>query len=203
MKAILGKKLGMTQLFDKDGQVIPVTVVQAGPCKVIQVKTKERDGYEAAQVGFDIVRKEKNVTKPLLGHFKKNNLPAYRIVREIAGKDLTVGDEINVSIFEKGDKLSITGTSKGKGFQGVMKRLKYKGGPDTHGSMFNRAPGSIGASSFPSRVWKNKGLPGQMGNVKVTIKNLEVVDIKPDQNLLLLKGAVPGANGGYVFIKQN
>jgi large subunit ribosomal protein L3 len=203
MKAILGKKLGMTQIFSKDGQVIPVTVVQAGPCKVIQVKTNERDGYEAAQVGFDIVRKEKNVTKPLLGHFKKNNLPAYRIVREIAGKDLTVGDEILVSIFEKGDKLSITGTSKGKGFQGVMKRLKYKGGPDTHGSMFNRAPGSIGASSFPSRVWKNKGLPGQMGNVKVTIKNLEVVDIKQDQNLLLIKGAVPGANGGYVFIKQN
>jgi large subunit ribosomal protein L3 len=202
MKAILGKKLGMTQLFDKDGQVIPVTVVQAGPCKVIQVKTKERDGYEAAQVGFDIVRKEKNVTKPLLGHFKKNNLPAYRIVREIPGNDCTVGDEIQVSIFEKGDKVSITGTSKGKGFQGVMKRLKYKGGPDTHGSMFNRAPGSIGSSSFPSRVWKNKGLPGQMGNVQVTIKNLEVVDIKQDQNLLLLKGAVPGANGGYLLIKQ-
>lgn len=202
MKAILAKKMGMTQIFDKDGKVIPVTILETGPCKVIQVKTMEHDGYEATQIGFDVIRKEKNVTKPLLNHFKKNGLPAYRIVREIPGKDFVVGDDIKVTIFENGEKVSVTGISKGKGFQGVMKRLNYRGGPDTHGSMFNRAPGSIGASSFPSRVWKNKGLPGQMGNVRVTVKNLEIVDIKPDQNLLLLKGAVPGANGGYLYIKS-
>ena len=203
MKAILGKKIGMTQVFDKDGQVVPVTVIEAGPCRVTQVKTKERDGYKAFQIGFDVIRKEKNVTKPLLNHFKKNGLSVYRMVREIPGKEFSLGDDIYVSIFEAGEKVSVTGLSKGKGFQGVMKRLNYRGGPDTHGSMFNRAPGSIGASSFPSRVWKNKGLPGQMGNVRVTVRNLEIVDIKPDHNLLLIKGAVPGANGGYLYIRSS
>jgi large subunit ribosomal protein L3 len=203
MKMIMGKKIGMTQIFNSDGTLIPVTVIKAGPCHVIQVKTREKDGYEALQVGFDEYRKEKNVTKPLMGHFKKANLSPFRFVREIEYSALNVSDSIEIDIFEEGQKISITGTSKGKGFQGVMKRLNYSGGAASHGSMFNRAPGSVGASSFPSRVWKNKGLPGQMGNKKITVKNIEIVKIKKEENLLIVKGAVPGANGGYLVIRGN
>ncbi|MEW6410405.1 MAG: 50S ribosomal protein L3 [Nitrospirota bacterium] len=201
-KGILGKKIGMTQIFTKDGKVIPVTVVEAGPCRVVQIKTIEHDGYEAVQLGFDEVRKEKNIIKPLLGHFKKAGTPPFRYLREFRGMTgLKINDNVAVDIFRKGDIVDVTGTSKGKGFAGVMKRYGYHGGPGSHGSMFNRAPGSIGSSSFPSRVWKNKGLPGHMGCERVTVKNIEVVDVKKEQNLLLLKGAIPGANGGLLIIK--
>ena len=200
MKAILGKKIGVTQIFKGDGRLVPVTIIEAGPCKVLQAKDKERDGYEAVQVGFDPNTKEKNVTKPMLGHFKKVSSPAYRFLREVSMEGMKEGDDITVDIFSIGDKVSISGTSKGKGFQGVMKRHNFKGGPASHGSMFKRAPGSIGQSAWPSRVWKNKKLPGQMGNVKVTTKNIEVVDVRKEQNLLLVKGAVPGANGNYLVI---
>jgi len=202
MKGIIGKKIGMTQAFTEDGHLVSVTVIEAGPAKVIQKKAKDLDGYEALQLGYEEIRKEKNVTKPMLGHFKKVSSPAYRLLREIKMEGFNEGDNITVDIFAKGEKVSITGTSKGKGFQGVMKRHNYKGGPGSHGSMFNRAPGSIGSSAYPSRVWKNKGLPGHMGDEKVTVKNIEIFDIKKDQNLMLVMGAVPGPNGGYVIVKS-
>ena len=203
-KGILGKKIGMTQIYADDGRVIPVTVIKAGPCKVIQMKTPEKDGYEAIQLGFE-EKKEKKATKPLLGHFKKASVPVYRYLREIRIplKDLTVGQDIGVEIFEKGERVNVTGTSKGKGFAGVMKRHGYRGGPGSHGSMFNRAPGSIGSSSFPSRVWKGKGLPGHLGAERVTAKGLEVVDVKKELNILLIKGAVPGAKEGFLIIHKS
>ncbi|MBI4682309.1 MAG: 50S ribosomal protein L3 [Nitrospirae bacterium] len=202
MKSILGKKLGMTQVFTEDGRLIPVTVIEAGPVKVLQKKGKDKDGYDALQIGFDIIRKEKNVTKPMKGHFKKVSSPMYRLLKEIEMEGFNAGDDINVDIFSKGEKVSVTGTSKGKGFQGVMKRHNYNGGPGSHGSMFNRAPGSMGASSYPSRVWKNKKLPGHMGDERVTVKNIEIFDVRKEQNIMLVKGAVPGANGGYLIIKS-
>lgn len=202
MIGILGKKLGMTHIFGDDGRTIPVTVIEAGPCSIIQVKTLENDGYESVKVGFSEIRKQAKVNKPMSGVFKKAGIKPYRIIREFKMGNLKVGDTVNVGIFSKGDTVKISGISKGKGFQGVMKRHNYAGGPGSHGSMFNRAPGSIGASSFPSRVWKNKGLPGHMGSEKVTTKNLKVVDVKPDQNLLIVKGAVPGAAGTYLEINK-
>jgi large subunit ribosomal protein L3 len=202
MKGILGKKIGMTQIFREDGTMVPVTVIQAGPVRVIQKRDPEKDGYEAIQVGFEEIRKEKKVTKPMMGHFKKNSLPPYRVLREIKMEGFEVGDEVRVDIFARGERVSVSGTSKGKGFQGVMKRHNFRGGPASHGSMFNRAPGSIGQSAFPSRVFKNKKLPGQMGNVRITTKNLEIVDVRADQNLMLIKGSVPGANGSYVLIES-
>ena len=203
MKGIIGKKLGMTQIFAEDGTLVPVTVIQAGPVRVVQKKNRERDGYDALQLGFEEIKKQKKVNKPMMGHFKRTSVPPYRILKEIKMEGFNEGDEIRVDIFQKGEKVSVTGKSKGRGFQGVMKRHGFGGGPGSHGSMFNRAPGSIGQCSFPSRVFKNKRLPGHMGNTQVTIKNLEIVDIKTDQNLLLVKGAVPGANGGYVVIKSD
>ncbi len=205
MKGIFGKKIGMTQIFLQNGYLIPVTVIEVGPCKVVQLKTAAKDGYTAVQIGFDEIKKEKNVPKGRLGHFKKVSLPPYRFLREVKldGIDVAVGNDVTVDIFNKGDKVSVTGISKGKGFQGVMKRHNYSGGPGSHGSMFNRAPGSIGSSSYPSRVWKNKGLPGHMGSEKTTTKNIEVVDVKKEQNLLIVKGAVPGANGGYLIIRKD
>ncbi len=204
MTGILGKKLGMTQIFDEKGKVIPVTVVEAGPCRVIQLKTKERDGYETIQVGYEEIKKLKKVTRPVTGHFKKAGVPPCRILREIPmSGEPGVGDVITVDRFQKGDRVVATGISKGKGFQGVMKRLGYSGGPGSHGSMFNRAPGSIGGSSFPSRVWKNTGMPGRMGGRRVTVKNLAVVDVKPEQNLILIMGALPGPVGGYIEIRKD
>ncbi len=203
MKAILGKKIGMTQVFMDDGRSIPVTVIEAGPCKVVQSREKDRDGYSALQVGFDPNTKEKNVTKPMLGHFKKASVPTYRFLKEVSMEGFKEGDDVTVEIFAIGDMVSISGISKGKGFQGVIKRHNFKGGPASHGSKFHRAPGSIGNSAWPSRVWKNKKLPGQMGNVKVTTKNIEIIDVRKDQNLLLVSGAVPGANGNYVVIGSN
>lgn len=192
MRAILGRKVGMTQIFGEDGRIIPVTVIEAGPCWVVQVRSKEKDGYEAVQLGFQEVKKEKVLSKPILGIFKKAGIPPCRILKEVEMTGFNVGDKVTVEIFSKGDVVSVSGISKGKGYQGVMKRHNFKGGPDTHGSMFNRAPGSIGASSFPSRVWKGKGMAGHMGNEKVTVKNITVVDVIPEQNLILVKGAVPG-----------
>jgi large subunit ribosomal protein L3 len=203
MIGILGKKLGMTQVFDETGKLQPVTVVEAGPCCVIQVKTEERDGYEAVKIGFSEVRKEKRMTKPLKGVFKKAGLNPYRKLKEFPMGDMKVGDMVTVEQFKKGDIVSVAGASRGKGFQGVMKRHNYAGGPASHGSMFYRAPGSIGASSYPSRVWKNKGLPGHMGSERVTVKNLTVVDVKTEQNLLLIRGAVPGSKGTFLEIKKD
>jgi large subunit ribosomal protein L3 len=202
MKGILGKKLGMTQVFTEDGRLIPVTVIEAGPVKVVQKKEEDKDGYEALQIGFDVIRKEKNVTKPMKGHFKKTSTPVFRLLKEVQMEGFTAGDDITVDIFTKGEKVSVTGTSKGKGFQGVMKRHNYRGGPGSHGSMFNRAPGSMGQSSFPSRVFKGKTLPGHMGDERVTLKNIEIFDVRKEQNLMLVKGAVPGANGGYLIIRS-
>jgi large subunit ribosomal protein L3 len=203
MTGILGRKLGMTQVFDESGRMYPVTVVEAGPCCVVQIKTKERDGYEAVKVGFGEMKKEKNVNKAMKGIFKKAGVGLYRLLKEFPMSELKVGEMITVEKFQKGDVISVSGVSKGKGFQGVMKRHNYKGGPASHGSMFYRAPGSIGASSFPSRVWKNKGLPGHMGSEVVTVKNLKIVDVKAEQNLLLILGAVPGSKGTYLEIRKD
>ncbi len=202
MIGILGRKLGMTQVYDESGKMFPVTVIEAGPCCVIQVKTKEKDGYESSKIGFSEIKKEKKVNKPMGGIFKKIGVKPYKILKEFPMGDLKVGELLTVEKFKKGDTISVSGVSKGKGFQGVVKRHHYAGGPASHGSMFYRAPGSIGASSFPSRVWKNKGMPGHMGSERVTVKNLKVVDIKLDQNLLLILGAVPGSKGTYLEIRK-
>jgi large subunit ribosomal protein L3 len=201
MVGIIGKKLGMTQIYTEDGKACPVTVVEAGPCCVVQVKTLDNDGYEAVKIGFSEV-KEKKITKPLVGVFKKAGVKPYRLIKELPMGGLKVGEFITVERFVKGDRISVSGISKGKGFQGVMKRHNFSGGPGSHGSMFNRAPGSIGASSYPSRVWKNQRMPGHMGSEMVTVRNLEIVDVKTDQNILLIKGAVPGSIGTMVEIKK-
>lgn len=201
MVGIIGKKLGMTQIYTEDGKACPVTVVEAGPCCVVQVKTLNNDGYEAVKIGFSEV-KERKITRPLQGVFKKAGVKPYRTVKELSMGGLQVGEFITVERFMKGDRISVSGISKGKGFQGVMKRHHFSGGPGSHGSMFNRAPGSIGASSYPSRVWKNQRMPGHMGSEMVTVRNLEIVDVKTDQNILLIKGAVPGAVGTIVEIKK-
>ncbi len=206
MTGLLGKKLGMTSIFDESGQVIPCTVIEAGPCFVTQIKTKERDGYEAVQLGFD-EKKERLVTKPLAGHFAKANAKAQRIVREFRGNgvaELQPGQEIKVDkVFSKGDTVSVIGTSKGRGFQGVVKRHHFGGGFRTHGqSDRERAPGSIGSSSYPSRVFKGLRMAGRMGGEQVTVRNLKVVGIIPDSNLLLVRGSVPGAINGYLEIHK-
>jgi large subunit ribosomal protein L3 len=200
--AIVGRKLGMTQVFEDNGTVVPVTVIEARPGCVVQLKSLERDGYEAAKVGFFEMARKKNMTRPQLGVFDKAGVNAYRVTREFPMDGFSVGDMVTVERFEKGDTVSVSGTSKGKGFQGVIKRHNYKGGPASHGSMFKRAPGSIGASASPSRVWKNKGMPGHMGAERVTVKNLRVVDVKADQNLILIRGAVPGAKNSTVEVRK-
>jgi large subunit ribosomal protein L3 len=207
MNGLLGKKLGMTSVFDEAGQVIPCTVIEAGPCFVTQIKTKERDGYEAVQVGFE-PKPERLVTKPLKGHFAKANIKPMRVVREFLGNgvsELQPGQEIKVTaVFAKGDTVSVIGTSKGRGFQGVVKRHHFGGGFRTHGqSDRERAPGSIGSSSHPSRVFKGMRMAGRMGGEQVTVRNLKVVGIIPDSNLLLVRGSVPGAINGYVEIYKN
>ena len=190
----------MTRIFDERGRNIPVTVIEAGPCFVTQIKTDETDGYTAVQVGFDEVR-EKIITKPELGHLKGAGkvLRTLKEFRLDEVNDLKVGDEINVDIFEKGDIVAVTGKSKGKGFQGTMKRHNFSGGPKSHGQKDRlRAPGSIGAGSSPSRVWKGMKMSGQMGNENVTVRNIEVVEIRPDKNILLVKGSVPGSRNGIL-----
>jgi len=202
---IIGKKLGMTRIFDPDGAAVPVTVIEAGPCFVVQQKTTAKDGYEALQLGFDRKALAK-CAKPLRGHFEKHGAKSgFRNLKEIRVDDaqgFEVGQEINVECFEIGDRVDVVGTSKGRGFTGTVKRWNFARGPMTHGSMNHRAPGSIGASAYPSRVVKGKKMPGHMGNERVTIKNLEVIDVRPDENLLLVKGAVPGPRQGLVMIRK-
>jgi large subunit ribosomal protein L3 len=202
-KGIIGKKLGMTQVFAEDGSAVGVTAIEVEPSVILQVKTKEKDGYDAVQVGYGRV-KQKNVAKPLQGHFNKANKGFFRFVREFLTQSETydVGQEINADIFKMGDYVDVVGTSKGKGFQGVVKRHGFGGGRATHGSMFHRAPGSIGASADPSRVFKGTKMGGQMGNVRKTVQNLQVWQVRTDRNLLLLKGAVPGSKNGFVIIKK-
>jgi large subunit ribosomal protein L3 len=203
-KGILGKKLGMTQIFDEKGRFVAVTVVEAGPCVVLQKKTKETDGYEAIQVGFGDIR-EKLVNKPKKGHFAKAGTALKRHVREFRLEDISsyaVGQEIKADIFAVGEKIDVSGVSKGKGFQGVIKRWHANRGPMSHGSKFHRAPGSMGASSDPSKTFKNKHLPGHMGNVSKTVLNVEVVKVMPEKNLILIKGGIPGSNKSLVVIKD-
>lgn len=203
-KAIIGKKIGMTQIFDQDGKIIPVTVVEAGPCAVLQKKTVENDGYEAIQVGFEEIR-EKLVNKPAKGHFAKAGVSLRRTIKEFRLENVNeyeVGQEIKADIFAAGDKIDVSGVSKGKGFQGVIKRWNAQRGPMSHGSKFHRAPGSMGASSDPSKTFKNKHMPGQMGRVNKTVLNLEVVKVIADKNLILIKGGIPGPNKGKVVIRN-
>ena len=203
MKGILGKKLGMTQIFTEEGIVVPVTVVEAGPNVVTQVKTVEKDGYNAIQVGFEDA-KEKSLNKPQKGHLAaanvlKKHLKEFRVD---AVEEFTVGQEIKADLFAAGEKIDVTGTSKGKGFPGPIKRHGQSRCPESHGSRYHRRPGSMGACSFPGRVFKNKKLAGHMGSVKVTVQNLEVVRVDADKNLILVKGAIPGPKGSMVTIKE-
>ena len=205
IQGILGKKLGMTQVFVADGRRIPVTVVEAGPCTVVQKKTESTDGYNALQVGFE-AKKSHRVNKPMMGHFKKADQGAFTALRELAADNVDeyqVGDQITCdSVFKAGDIVDVTGTSKGKGFQGVIKRWGFSGGRATHGSKFHRGTGSIGMSASPARVHRGKKMPGQMGNARVTQQNLEIVEVRADQNLILVKGAIPGPNQGLVLIRK-
>lgn len=204
---LIGKKVGMTQLFDENGKVVPVTVIEAGPCPVVQLKTAASDGYEAIQIGFQPEPKAKRVTKPLRGHFERAKVAPQKRLREFrlespVNSEYAVGQVLTVALFAVGEKVSVTGVSKGKGFQGGVKRWGYLGGPETHGSMFHRAPGSIGASSYPSRVFKGHHMPGRMGGDRTMVKALKVVKVIPEQNLMLVKGAVPGPTGGLVTIRK-
>ena len=202
-KTIIGKKVGMTQIFDDKGLVIPVTVIEAGPCTVTQVKTVETDGYNSIQLGYGEV-KEKHVNKPLKGHFAKSKLALKKHLREFRVENIEekVGDEIKADVFEAGDKIDVQGTTKGKGFQGVIKRHGQHRGPMGHGSMYHRRPGSMGPTSTPGRVFKGKKLPGHMGVQTVTIQNLDVVRVDTDKYVILVKGSVPGARGSLLKIRQ-
>jgi large subunit ribosomal protein L3 len=202
---LIGKKVGMTQLFGEDGTAYPVTVLQAGPCVVVQRKSSQKDGYSAVQIGFVEGQKAKLVTKPMQGHFAKAGLPPCSFLRELLvaeDSEAKVGDKLSVELFAAGDKVAVTGTSKGKGFQGVIKRHNFGGGRASHGSMFHRAPGSIGQSAYPSRVLKGMRGPGHMGAERVTVRNLQVVRVDTDNGLLIVRGAIPGARGGYVVIRK-
>jgi large subunit ribosomal protein L3 len=205
VQGLIGKKIGMSQQFDEAGNVIPVTILKAGPCTVIQKKTAEKDGYVAVQIGLVEERGVRRPRKPQLGHFKRSGVPVVKKLQEVACSDpeaVKEGDQILVDIFEVGETIHVVGTSKGKGFAGVVKRHHFAGGDAAHGSMFHRAPGSIGASSYPSRVVKGMRMGGHMGDDRVTVRNLKVVATDKDNNLLVVKGAVPGAKGGYVLIRK-
>jgi len=200
---LVGKKLGMTQVYDEAGRLTTVTVVEAGPCRVAQIRTKEQHGYESIQLAYDEVPARK-LNKPELGHLKTANLSPSRHLKEFKKMgDVQLGQTLKADVFQKGEWVDVEGVSKGKGFQGVMKRHNYRGGPENHGSMFHRAPGSIGASSHPSRVWKNKTLPGHMGSERVTVQRLKVVEARTDENLLFISGAVPGATGSFVTVRKS
>jgi large subunit ribosomal protein L3 len=207
IKGLIGRKIGMTQHFTEEGLALPATVIQAGPCLVLQRKTKEKDGYDAVQIGLleDEV-KEKRLTRSILGHLKKAKAPAIRKMKEFKlespEEEIKVGQKVGVEIFNDEKRVHVVADSKGKGFSGVIKRWGFKGGKRTHGSMFHRAPGSIGASAYPSRVVKGKKIPGRMGGRLVTIKNLELIKIDTEKNLLIVKGAVPGSKGSYIYIKK-
>jgi large subunit ribosomal protein L3 len=205
MEGLLGRKVGMTQIYAEDGTAVPVTVIKAGPCLVVQRKTKDSDGYEAVQVGLVEERPRKNVSQPVAGHFKKAGVPPVRRVMEFGltdGEELNAGDEVKASIFNEKDWVDVIGTSKGKGFQGVIKRHGFRGGRASHGSMFHRAPGSIGSSAYPSRVFPGMRGTGRMGGEQVTVKNLQVIKIDPEQNLIYVRGAVPGPKNGYLAIRR-
>ena len=207
-KAIVGKKIGMTQIFTDDGRLVPVTVVEAGPCKVVQKKSVESDGYESVQVGFEEypeVRAKKLVTKPLTGHFKKAGVAPTRHLREFRldnAAELEVGNDLTVTQFEAGEKIDVSGVTRGRGFTGAIYRWNQHTGPMTHGSKYHRGVGSMSANSDPSRVFKNKHMPGHYGVERVTVQNLEIVKIDPERNLLLIKGAVPGPNGGLLLVRN-
>lgn len=203
-KGILGKKLGMTQIFDNEGRVFPVTVIEAGPCVVVQKKTTESDGYNAIQIGFD-TKRTKLVTKPVAGHFNKANVEPKRYVKELRTDEVAsfdVGQEINASIFSEGELVDVIGKSKGKGYTGAVQRWNISRGPMTHGSMYHRRPGS-GGSIDGARVFKGRHLPGREGNAKTTVQGLRIIRVDADRNLLLIRGAVPGAKGGYVVIRES
>ncbi len=202
---MIGRKIGMTHVFREDGRPVPVTVLEAGPCTAIQVKSPERDGYRAVQMGFQLVDPSE-LSKPVQGRFAKANQPAHRLLQEFrlpADQTIAVGDKVTVDLFKPGDRVDVTGRSIGKGFQGGVKRWHWKGGPQTHGSMSHRAPGSIGSSTSPSRVFKGHHLPGRMGGKRVTIQALEVVRVDAAQNLLLIKGALPGHDKAVVLIRKS
>ncbi|HVC20711.1 MAG TPA: 50S ribosomal protein L3 [Vicinamibacterales bacterium] len=202
---IIGRKIGMTQLFDADGTVWPGTVIKAGPCVIVQAKTRTTDGYDAVQLGL-VEERPARVRKPLAGHYKKAGVPPTRVRREVrvaeGGDALKAGDQVLASMFANGDRVDVIGVSRGKGFQGVVRRHHFAGGAATHGSMFHRAPGSIGASSYPSRVIKGMRAPGRMGGGQVTVRNLRIVRVDPEQHVIVLHGAVPGAAGGYLVIRR-
>ncbi|MDX2182235.1 MAG: 50S ribosomal protein L3 [Bryobacteraceae bacterium] len=204
---IIGKKIGMTQIFRADGQVVPVTLVKAGPCVVTQRKTPARDGYDAVQLGLVEFAKSKNVTKPLAGHLKKSDASGVKVLREFrlgeGDSDLKAGDRVLAEEFKPADIVDVTGVSKGRGFAGFVKRHHFRGGDATHGSMFHRAPGSIGASSFPSRVFPGMRAAGHMGSANVTVRNLEVVEVDTEDNVLMVKGAIPGPNGSIVMLRRS
>jgi len=203
---ILGKKIGMTQLFRPDGQVVPVTLLKAGPCTVVQRKTPATDGYDAVQLGLNEFVKPKRINKPMTGHLKKGGAEGAKFLREFRLKggegDMKAGDKVLVSDFRPNEKVDVIGVSKGRGFAGVVKRHHFRGGEGSHGSMFHRAPGSIGASSFPSRVLPGMRMGGHMGNAQVTVRNLEIIQVDTEDNVLVVKGAVPGPNGGYVVVRR-
>ena len=202
MMGLIGKKVGMTQLFDEKGDIVPVTVIEAGPCTITDIRTGERDGYSALQLGFG-TNKESRFSKPVLGQFKKRNLPVSRHLREFRLGDVstyTLGQTLNVSVFEKGEHVDVLGTTKGRGFAGVIKRHKFTAGTASHGPTMGREPGSIGSSAYPSRVIKGKKLPGRMGGKPLTIKNLVVAGVDAEQNVLLVRGAIPGPTNGLVYV---
>lgn len=204
-KGIMGRKIGTTQVYSEEGDMLPVTVVEGGPCVVVQKKTLERDGYNALQLGFSEKRINR-LSKPMQGHFEKHNSIPCAHLKEFRVDDIDSyqeGQKITVDIFEVGDLVDVTGTSKGKGFTGVVKRWGFRGGPGAHGSMFHKAPGSIGASATPSRVFKGKKMPGRHGGKKVTVQNIRVVEVRPNENVILLKGAIPGCRNGIVTIKSS
>lgn len=204
ISTLIGRKIGMTRVFDDNGTERSVSVLQVGPCWVVQKKTKERDGYSSVQLGFDPVPERKK-TRPSLGHFKRSGVAPCRILKEVREEelsDLNEGDAVKVGVFVAGQKVDVTGISKGRGMQGVIKRWHAKGGPDGHGSMRHRCPGSSGASSFPAEVWKGKHVPGRMGGDRVTTKNLRVVDVDEEKALLLVEGSVPGPNGGLILVRR-
>jgi large subunit ribosomal protein L3 len=206
VQGIIGKKVGMTQVYAENGRAYPVTVIQAGPCVVVQRRARDKDGYSAVQLGLVEARKAKRVSKPMKGHFDKAGLPPCRVLREFRvadGAEPKVGDKVSVEQFAAGDKVSVSGISRGKGFQGVIRRHHFRGGAATHGSMFHRAPGSIGASAYPSRVLPGMKAAGHMGTDKVTVRNLEVVRVDAGNNLLVVHGSVPGASGSIVVIRKS
>ena len=205
VNALIGKKLGMSQLFSPDGEVTPVTVIQVGPCTVTQIKSVASDGYNAVQLGFG-EKKPQRTKKPLLGHFKKSGKGPFAVVREVRVDDVgefELGQEVSADIFQVGELVHVVGKSKGKGFAGTIKRWNFSRGPMSHGGMNKRAPGSIGCSATPARVIKGRKMPGQMGNRTATVKGLMVVDVRPEENIILIRGAVPGGRNGVVFIKKS